>query len=36
VVAVVAVAAILFIREIALSTRSGEQRLHDESAAPVG
>jgi EmrB/QacA subfamily drug resistance transporter len=31
-VAVVAVAAILFIREIALSTRSGEQRLHEETA----
>jgi EmrB/QacA subfamily drug resistance transporter len=31
-VAVVAVAAIVFIREIALSTRSGEQRLHEETA----
>jgi EmrB/QacA subfamily drug resistance transporter len=35
VVAVVAVAAILFIREIALSTRSGEQRLRDETVDAV-
>jgi EmrB/QacA subfamily drug resistance transporter len=34
VVAVIAVIAIFFIREIALSTRSGEQRLRDESATP--
>jgi EmrB/QacA subfamily drug resistance transporter len=32
VIAVVAMVAILFIREIALSTRSGEQRLHEETA----
>jgi EmrB/QacA subfamily drug resistance transporter len=35
VIAVVAVAAIVLIREIALSTRSGEQRLRDETAEPV-
>jgi predicted MFS family arabinose efflux permease len=35
VVAVVAVAAILFIREVALSTRSGEQRLRDETVDAV-
>jgi hypothetical protein len=35
VVAVVAVAAILFIREIALSTRSGEERLREETAVEV-
>ncbi|MET0765578.1 MAG: DHA2 family efflux MFS transporter permease subunit [Blastococcus sp.] len=34
-VAVVAVVAILLIREIALSTRSGEERLRDEVAAEV-
>lgn len=34
VVAVVAVMAIFFIREVALSTRSGEQRLKDESTTP--
>jgi EmrB/QacA subfamily drug resistance transporter len=34
VVAVVAVIAVFLIREVALSTRSGEQRLRDESDAP--
>jgi hypothetical protein len=35
VIAAVAMVAIVFIREIALSTRSGEQRLRDETAEPV-
>jgi EmrB/QacA subfamily drug resistance transporter len=35
VIAVVAMVAILFIREIALSTRSGEQRLRDETVDAV-
>jgi EmrB/QacA subfamily drug resistance transporter len=35
VVAVVAVAAIVFIREVALRTQSGEQRLREESGADV-
>jgi hypothetical protein len=32
---VVAMGAIVLIREIALSTRSGEQRLREETAEPV-
>jgi EmrB/QacA subfamily drug resistance transporter len=35
VIAVVAMVAIALIREIALSTRSGEQRLHEETVEPV-
>jgi EmrB/QacA subfamily drug resistance transporter len=35
VIAAVAMVAIVFIREIPLSTRSGEQRLRDETAEPV-
>jgi EmrB/QacA subfamily drug resistance transporter len=35
VIAAVAMVAIVFIQEIALSTRSGDQRLHDELADPV-
>ncbi|SNR36375.1 MFS transporter [Blastococcus mobilis] len=35
VIAVVAAVAIFFIREVALSTRSGEERLREEAEAPV-
>ena len=35
VIAVVAMGAIVLIREVALSTRSGEQRLRDEAPEPI-
>jgi len=36
VIAVLALGAIVLIREVALSTRSGEQRLREEAAATAG